>query len=105
MAKIILCYLPIALGICAGLWFRHSKAARYASVLLICFPASLHATYLLTAHRLVMLGSNATPDAGTEYDLALKRIQVLSQGEIAPFVTIIAALSLLAILPLAQSKK
>jgi hypothetical protein len=105
VATFVLLYLPIVVAICLSLWCRQSPFARLVSVALICFPASLHAVGLLTAHRIVMLGEKSPPEPGTPYGDAVTRIQAISQSEIIPFLAIVFGLALLALLPRKSCEK
>jgi hypothetical protein len=73
--------------------------------------ASLHITFLLTEHRLVMergiqhFGASSTKPLPDDFQTAVGMIQDLSQGEMTLVFLLIVAFAVLALLPFGRCAK
>lgn len=105
MVRFAILYASMVLAIVLAIWRRDSPGLRLLSVLILCFVSLFHITFLMSAHRIVELGGAAQAEPGSEYDLALRRLQFVSQSEIIPFLSLILAFSLLSLLPTVRRDK
>ncbi len=108
--RILILYVPIVLAVIMPLLFRRAYGVRVLSVVILCSVASLHFTFLMTEHRLIMQagrrelavprGSQLPPD----FDLAVTSVQKHSQQQMWPFAALVSALVILSLFPFGITK-
>jgi hypothetical protein len=104
-------YLIVVLAALLPIVFRRVYWLRLVCVLLLGFLASLHYTFLLTEHRLVLehgyqhFGTSASKPLPDDFKVAVGMIQELSQGEMLFVFLLIVAFIALALLPFGRSAR
>jgi hypothetical protein len=108
--RILILYVPIVLAVILPLLFRRAYGVRVFSVVILCVIASLHFTFLMAGHRIVIEdgvrqlavtpGSQLPPD----FRVAVDSIQKHGQQQMWPFAALTAALVFLALFPFGSIK-
>jgi hypothetical protein len=104
-------YMIVILAALLPIVFRRVYWLRLVCVLLLGFLASLHYTFLLTEHRLVMergiqnFGASSAKPLPDDFMVAVGMIQELSQGEMTFVFLLVVAFMALALLPFCRSVK
>jgi ABC-type uncharacterized transport system YnjBCD permease subunit len=104
-------YVLVIVAALLPIVFRRVYWLRLVCVLSLGFLASLHYTFLLTEHRLVMERGYqhfTIPPGGTlpdDFKVAVGMIQELSQSEMTFLFLLVVAFMTLALLPLGRSTK
>jgi hypothetical protein len=102
---ILILYFPILVAVMLPLFFPRVYGVRVFSVLILCAVASLHFTYLMASHRIVMeegvrlLAIAPGSQLPRDYLVAVDSIQKHSQGQMWPFAALTTALVFLALRP------
>jgi hypothetical protein len=108
--RILIVYIPILVAVLLALVLRRSYGVRVLSAFILGFVASLHFTFLMTAHRLVIeegvRQSVVTPSSKLppDFKVAVDSIQRFGQDQMWLFAALVAALIILVLCPFRSVK-
>ena len=103
--RFLILYVPIMVAVILPLLFRRAYGVRVFCAVILCGVASLHFTYLVASHRLVIedgarqLSVAPAGQLPPDFRVAVDSIQKHNQQQSWPFAALAAALVFLVLLP------
>lgn len=107
----LIIFVPIAVAVILPVLFRRAVGVRILSVVILLAVASLHFTYLMASHRIVMedgarqLAVASESQLPPDFCAAVDSIQKHNQQQMWPFAALTVALVFLALFPIKTVKR